>query len=180
MRIARNRLSRILCPTMSQAIQKRQETGPTAAIEFQRLPVQLSPVSASNSCSQCNEITYSVKQPPACLLDHSITHIIFFDSSIQSSNDSWTHSHTDSLSHACMHAFTHSFIHRFIHPSIHTLFNPISTHAMTYLLTRTFMHSSIHSLTQPCLDPFIHTFICMQQPHTKLQTLICIHVMECL
>ncbi len=49
-RIARNRLSRILWPMMSQAIQNRQAAGPTAAIEFQMLPVQLSPVRASNSC----------------------------------------------------------------------------------------------------------------------------------
>ncbi len=35
---------------MSQAIQNRQAAGPTAAIEFQMLPVQLSPVRASNSC----------------------------------------------------------------------------------------------------------------------------------
>ena len=35
---------------MSQAIQNRQAAGPTAAMEFQMLPVQLSPVRASNSC----------------------------------------------------------------------------------------------------------------------------------
>ncbi len=62
---------------MSQAIQNRQAAGPTAAIEFQMLPVQLSPVRASNSCrtdsaAMGHAICRDVQEDqPACKLSHN-------------------------------------------------------------------------------------------------------------